>query len=280
MPELPEVEAYRSALSRLLPDKVARAEARHPYDARSGGWAVEDHLPGTRLAGVRRHGKVLVIDLEGEEGARPSVLALRFGMSGVLCVDGQPTIDALHFGPRRFDPSWLRLWVELDGGHTFAVSDPRGLGRAQVDPDLGTLGPDATEITAASFAERVRRRRASLKAVLLDQAVVAGVGNLLADEALWRAGLPPALPANLLDAADVERLARALRQCVEDAIAAGGSHRGPLVPERRPGGRCPADGTPLVGDRIGLRSTWWCPLHQRRGVPAPDQTGPGPAGSG
>jgi len=275
MPELPEVEAYRSALSPLLPSTVARTKARHPYDAGMRARELDDLLRGARLVGARRHGKVLAIDLEAEGGSRPSVLALRFGMTGVLCVDGRAAIDGLHFGPRRFDRSWMRLEVELDGGHTFAVSDPRGLGRAQLDPDLRALGPDARGISAACLAERIRARRGPLKAALLDQAVVAGIGNLLADEALWRAGLPPDLPAHLLDTKGTSRLALALRLCVEHAIAAGGSHRGPLVAERRPGGRCPADGTLLVRSEVAHRSTWWCPSHQRSGELASGHPGPG-----
>lgn len=269
MPELPEVEAYRLALAEILPAQVARASARHPYEARTGAAGLASLLERSCLADPRRHGKVLLLDLRTQGGSPPFVLALRFGMTGVLWVDGRSAIDGLYFGPRRVDPSWVRLDVELLGGHHFAVSDPRGLGRSELDPDLRAFGPDAKGISSHRLAERVRGRRAPLKAALLDQGVVAGLGNLLVDEALWRAGLPPQLPARALDADEVERLAYAIRACVDAAIAAGGSHRGRLVAARRPGGRCPLDGAELVRDRIANRSTWWCPLHQRRGGPAP-----------
>ncbi|MDQ3980243.1 MAG: formamidopyrimidine-DNA glycosylase, partial [Actinomycetota bacterium] len=91
---------------------------------------------------------------------------------------------------------------------------------------------------------------------------LAGVGNLAADEALWRAGLDPARPAGSLTAAERRRLHRHLRQTLADLLAQGGSHTGDLVPHRRPGGLCPKDGTPLVRRTVGGRTTWSCPRHQ------------------
>jgi formamidopyrimidine-DNA glycosylase len=96
----------------------------------------------------------------------------------------------------------------------------------------------------------------------MDQARVAGVGNLLADEILWRARLDPARPARTLTPAEVRRLHRHLQGTVEDLIARGGSHTGDLQPERRPGGVCPRDGTPLVRRTVGGRTTWSCPRCQ------------------
>jgi formamidopyrimidine-DNA glycosylase len=97
----------------------------------------------------------------------------------------------------------------------------------------------------------------------MDQAHLAGVGNLIADEALWRAGLDPRRPAASLTDAEHRRLHKHLRASVADLIARGGSHTGDLRPHRRPGGLCPRDGTPLVRDTVGGRTTWWCPKHQR-----------------
>ncbi|MDQ4097729.1 MAG: hypothetical protein M3144_07680 [Actinomycetota bacterium] len=97
----------------------------------------------------------------------------------------------------------------------------------------------------------------------MDQARIAGVGNLVADEALWRAGLDPRRPAGSLDRAEVRRLHRHLRRTLDDLIARGGSHTGDLGPARRPGGFCPKDGAPLRRDTVGGRTTWWCPSHQR-----------------
>jgi formamidopyrimidine-DNA glycosylase len=96
----------------------------------------------------------------------------------------------------------------------------------------------------------------------MDQARVAGVGNLVADEVLWRACLDPARPAGNLTAQETRRLARVLRSTLADLLRRGGSHTGDLMPERQAGGRCPRDATPLVRRRVGGRTTWSCPACQ------------------
>lgn len=105
--------------------------------------------------------------------------------------------------------------------------------------------------------------RMSLKGRLMDQSRLAGVGNLAADEILWRAGLAPTRPASSLTQAEVRRLHRHLRSTLKDFLERGGSHTGELMVERHPGGLCPKDGTPLVRATVATRTTWWCPRHQR-----------------
>ena len=97
----------------------------------------------------------------------------------------------------------------------------------------------------------------------MDQARLAGVGNLLADETLWRAGLDPRRPAGSLTHSELRRLHRHLRAAVSDLISRGGSHAGDLMPARARGGVCPRDGSPLTRGTVGGRTTWWCPAHQR-----------------
>ena len=96
----------------------------------------------------------------------------------------------------------------------------------------------------------------------MDQARVAGVGNLIADELLWRAGLDPRRPCASLTAEEVAHLHEHLAPTVLDLLGRGGSHTGDLVPERGLGGRCPHDGTALERATVGGRTTWWCPGHQ------------------
>lgn len=102
-----------------------------------------------------------------------------------------------------------------------------------------------------------------MKARLLDQARVAGVGNLIADEVLWRAGIDPGREAGSLTAAELRRLHRHLRATLDDLLERGGSHTGDVYRSRTPGGTCPKDGTPMVRRTIGGRTTWSCPRHQR-----------------
>jgi formamidopyrimidine-DNA glycosylase len=132
-----------------------------------------------------------------------------------------------------------------------------------VDPNEALLGVAALAVTPRHLAAALDASAAPLKARLLDQSRIAGLGNLLTDEALWRAGLDPARPAGSLDGTEVRRLHRHLRATVEELLAAGGSHTGRLQPARVRGGTCPRDGTPLLRRTVGGRTTYSCPRHQR-----------------
>ena len=144
-----------------------------------------------------------------------------------------------------------------------ALRDKRRLGRVRLEPDLRRLGPDALHIPRATFRERVGRGTGPVKARIMDQAVLAGVGNLLADEALWRARLDPRRAAGALDEAELDRLWRAIRAATRDAIAKGGVHTGRVIAHRAAGERCPRCGAPMQRATVGGRTTWWCSREQR-----------------
>ena len=132
-----------------------------------------------------------------------------------------------------------------------------------LDPDEGRLGVDAATLTRADLAAALGASTAPLKARLLDQARIAGIGNLLADEILWRAGFDPARPAGSLSARQLTRLHRAIGEVLADLAARGGSHTGDLRQGAALDGLCPRDGTPLVRRTVGGRTTLSCPRHQR-----------------
>jgi formamidopyrimidine-DNA glycosylase len=118
-------------------------------------------------------------------------------------------------------------------------------------------------ITAGEFAERMQRSAAPVKARLLDQSVIAGVGNLLADETLWQARISPRRPANSLSPDELTGLRRALRRATKAAIKNGGVHTGKIIEYRKAGRHCPRCGTELTRATVGGRTTWWCPEEQR-----------------
>lgn len=215
-------------------------------------------LVGASFVAVRRIGKLLLLDTEGRE-----TLGLRFGMTGRLLVDGLSGVGQLLYCSRREERAWDRLRVMFSDGGELVVRDPRRLGGVFLDPDESRLGLDAATVTPAGLRRALAGSAAPLKARLLDQSRLAGVGNLIADEVLFRAGLDPARPAGSLTPAETRRLHRHLRQTVDDLIEGGGSHTGALVPMRSKGGMCPRDGTPLQRRTIGGRTTWSCPRHQR-----------------
>ncbi len=262
MPELAEIEAYRRLAEwRALRRDIGAVAASDAWYLKGGitEAGLVDALVGRQFTEAQRRGKLLMLETSGDG----PVLGLRFGMTGRLVVDGTPGVDELWWAPNRPDPRWDRFAVHFADGGALIVSDPRRLGGALLDPALSRLGPDALTVRPAELRRALAGSRAPLKARLMDQAHLAGVGNLTADEALWRAGLSPTRPAQSLSDTELRRLHRHLHATLVDLIAHGGSHTGALLAERHPGGRCPKDHAALVRATVGGRTSWYCPLHQR-----------------
>ena len=260
MPELPEVEAYRRlAEAAALGRRIVAVEAPDPWFLKGGIGAADviAALVGHHLVSARRRGKLLLLDTD--EGR---TLGLRFGMTGRLVVDGVAGVGQLLYTSSRDEPVWDRFAVSFGAGGRLRVNDPRRLGGVTLDPEEEALGPDALAATPGQLRAALGASSAPLKARLLDQAHLAGVGNLMADEVLWRAGLAPTRPAGSLTPAELRRLHRQLRRTVDLLLERGGSHLGDLTPHRLPGGTCPRDGTSLQRATVGGRTTWWCPGHQ------------------
>jgi formamidopyrimidine-DNA glycosylase len=261
VPELAEVDAYRRLAARALGRRVAEVVAPDAWYLRGGVDAdtLAEVLVGRRFVDARRLGKLLLLDTDNDG----PVLGLRFGMSGRLLVDETAGVDELLYSSNQDLERWDRFGVRFTDGGDMRIRDPRRLGGVELSPTESRLGPDALTITEADLAQALGRSAAPLKARLLDQARLAGVGNLAADEILWRAGLDPSRPAGTLSPTEVARLQDHLVGTLADLIAQGGSHTGDLQSERHPGGTCPRDGTPLVRRTVGGRTTWSCPKHQR-----------------
>ncbi|MEP6649270.1 MAG: zinc finger domain-containing protein [Lapillicoccus sp.] len=136
------------------------------------------------------------------------------------------------------------------------------MSRVRLDANRATLGPDAEHITLPEFRERLGRGTAPVKARLLDQSVVAGVGNLLADETLWQARISPRRPGGELDQDELARLRRSLRTATRRARERGGVHTGAFIAHRRRDGHCPRCGAELERATVGGRTTYWCPVEQ------------------
>ena len=188
-------------------------------------------------------------------------LLIHFGMTGSLRWTGR---DA---PAERFE----RLTFVTDGGelHYDDMRKLTGISLAgndqEVDRLLGSLGPDALAVQPDEFARLLRRRRAAVKTVLMDQHVIAGLGNLLTDEMLWRACINPRRPAGSLTTHELRRLHARMRWVLRTSIQAGDVPTGPswLTGVRyRPAPRCPRCRTPLRRARIGGRTSDWCPLCQ------------------
>lgn len=257
MPELIEIEYYRVG---MIPAIARTISAVRPLDPRyirhASSTELTDAVVGATITDMRRHGKLLLADLSSGR-----VLGMRFGMTGRVIVDGDAPIEALEYASKRDDVSWDRFGLDFaDGGH-LSVRDQRRLGNVELDPDTSQLGPEASTITARDLDDALGLSTTSLKARLMDQSRIAGLGNLLTDESLWRAGMSPLREAGSLGADETKHLAKTIRGTVRLLTKRGGSHRGDIQ-DGRSGGHCPRDGEPLRIAKVGGRTTVWCPAHQ------------------
>lgn len=274
MPELPEVETVVAGLRPLLlGQRIGRIVVRQPRLR----WPVPADL-GKRLTGavvgdIRRRAKYGLVDTD-----RGDTLIFHLGMSG--------TFHVLEAASGRHDPDRHDHVLIEAAGRTIAFHDPRRFGSLHLvrtamaagHPLLAGLGPEplSAAFSAGYLAGVAHGRRLSVKALLLDQRLVAGIGNIYAAEALHLAGIDPARMASTLDGAECARLVRAVRAVLAEAVAAGGSTlRDHALPSGeaghfqhhfrvygRAGQRCPQCGGPIGRMVQNGRSTCWCPACQ------------------
>jgi formamidopyrimidine-DNA glycosylase len=248
VPELPDVELARRVIEeQALGRRIAEVDDSDVWVSRPHGpGEIASALTGATLTDAHRHGKTMWVETD-----RGPVLGLHLGMTGGIRVDEAPD-------PR----GWDRFALSFDDGGRMALRDMRRLGRAVLDPDLSSLGPDAGEVGREEFRDRVGRGTAPIKARLMDQGTIAGVGNLMADEILWRARINPRTLAGDLSQDQLDALRRAMRDVVRLTIRRGHAGAGDINPHRGPGGTCPRCGAPLERARVGGRTTYWCPREQ------------------
>jgi len=266
VPELPEVETARQVLEGALDRTITAIDDNDEFVCRPhppGG--IAKALVGGRLTAAHRRGKTMWCETEVRGGPGPR-LGIHLGMGGRLIVTDGST-EHVGGGPNRPDrtprkPEWDRFTMIFEDGGRLRLFDKRRLGRVRLEPDIDTLGPDAEMIGREEFRTRVGRGHAPVKARLLDQTVLAGVGNLLADETLWQAQLNPATPADELGDDRADRLHGALQAALKAAIANGGVHTGEVIPFRGIDTPCPRCGAPMRHGTVGGRSTWWCSREQ------------------
>jgi formamidopyrimidine-DNA glycosylase len=195
-------------------------------------------------------------------------LGIHLGMSGkiVIADANGAEVDGGDYWEGRREPGdyrWSRFSLTFDDGGRLMLVDPRRLGRVRLDPPVEELGPDAQLITPAQFrAVLAAGTTAPVKARLMDQRRIAGIGNLLADEILWRARVHPARPVDTLTTPEQGRLLRATRDAIRAALRDGGVHALAIIPYRRRGATCPRDHAPMRTAPVDGRTSWWCSAEQ------------------
>jgi formamidopyrimidine-DNA glycosylase len=268
MPELPEVETTVRGLERVLAGhRIARVEARRPDLRRALPEGLGQRLTGAIVIGLRRRAKYGLIDTD-----RGDTLVFHLGMSGHWRIDPSETGKHDHF------------IVETDDGRRLALNDPRRFGSLDLVPTeelpdwppIKALGPEPLDLSARELKRRLAGRKAAIKLLLLDQRIVAGLGNIYVCEALHRAGIHPARAGGSVSLQRLERLVPAIHDVLEEAIAAGGSTlRNFASPDGELGyfpksfavydreGRSCACGGKVRRIVQGGRSTFYCPRCQR-----------------
>jgi formamidopyrimidine-DNA glycosylase len=264
MPELPEVETVARSIAPLVGRRIVSAEFRCLRILRGGDPdAMASALAGRKIAGVKRYGKFLVVTLTGG-----GFLTIHLGMTGRLSLGGPAgkhthAIFTLDRGSLLFDDS------RQFGAIEYSTQFPKRVAR---------LGPEPLEIPSAEFAAEMKRRRTTVKALLLNQRFVRGVGNIYADEALFRAGIHPQASAARLGADRARKLHASVQEVLSQAIEAGGSSISDYVDAEgrkgffqfqhrvygRTGEPCQTCGAPIRKVLVGQRSSHFCPRCQKR----------------
>ncbi|MGA2511834.1 MAG: bifunctional DNA-formamidopyrimidine glycosylase/DNA-(apurinic or apyrimidinic site) lyase [Candidatus Acidiferrales bacterium] len=274
MPELPEVETIARGLRAVLPGRRIVDVRLGKTDFIDDPAAIEQQLPGARIAAVRRHGKFLLLDLQfSNGGTRDFSLLIHLGMTGriVTCDPKAPVLPHTH------------VFCALDDGRELRYTDVRRFGRIGILPDgpqeaaLGSLGLDPLEATEEQFIAQLKDRRARVKALLLDQHVLRGIGNIYADESLWRARIHPTRLGANLKPGELRSLYRAVQSVLNEAIRLRGSSIADYVDSdgklggfqrrhrayQREGKKCFRCGAIIRRAIVAGRSSHFCPKCQR-----------------
>ena len=274
MPELPEVETVVRGLRAVLPGRRILRVRLGKTDFIEDPAALERDLPGSRVDSIDRHGKYIVVKLESSDGlASAGSLLIHLGMTGQILVGPPEAPVAPH----------THVFLALDDGRELRYVDVRRFGKMRLlagdspETRLEKLGLDALEATEDQFIALVKSRRARIKALLLDQTVLRGMGNIYTDEGLWRARIHPMrIGANLKDA-ELRRLYRAVRGVLNEAIRMRGSSISDYVDSdgrrgefqlrhrvyQRLGKKCFRGDATIRRAIVAGRSSYFCPACQR-----------------
>jgi formamidopyrimidine-DNA glycosylase len=240
----------------------------------SDSYVCRPHVPGEirhallggELTAAMRQGKSMWCQVG--PSLEPVTLGIHLGMSGkiVIAEAGGAEIDGGDYWEGRRQPGdyrWARFSVTFEDGGRLLLVDPRRLGRVGLNPKVERLGPDAQLITATQFqAALAAGSAAPVKARIMDQRRIAGIGNLLADEILWSARVHPARAVGSLTTPERSRLLRATHDAIGAALRDGGVHTLTIIAHRRRGATCPRDHAPMSTGVVGGRTSWWCSAEQ------------------
>src|SRR5437667_4525017 len=263
MPELPEVETFKRYFDATsLHQRIADVDVLSAYLLKSvSARELGRRLKGRRFESTRRHGKHLFARTDGNIWLR-----LHFGMTGSL----------RYFKGENKAPRHTRMLFVFVKDYRLAFDDQRKFGEIGLIQDVDefrkkrALGPDALDVDLTKFKKLLGKHRDAVKAILMNQRLIAGIGNIYADEILFHARIHPATPIARLRDKDRMRLFRAMRHVLKKAVHyQADANRMPktwLLSHRGKGGKCPRCGRELRSSKIGGRTAWFCPHCQWRAL--------------
>jgi formamidopyrimidine-DNA glycosylase len=261
MPELPDVETFKRYLNATsLHQRISSVDVRSTYVLKGvSAHELARRLKGRSFESSRRHGKHLFVRADADLWLR-----LHFGMTGSL----------QYFKHEEQTPKHTRVLFVFRNAYRLAFEDQRKFGEIGLIEDVNeflkkrALGPDALDITLLQFREILGKHRGAVKTILLNQKLIAGIGNIYADEILFRARIHPATQVSALKEKTVAKLFRAARYILKKAIEAKADvnlmPKSWLMPHRGKGGKCPRCGRELKSATIGGRTAWFCTQCQKR----------------
>jgi formamidopyrimidine-DNA glycosylase len=261
LPELPDVEAFKQYLDATsLHKSIEKIEVKtSEILGNISAQELRDKLVGHEFQSSRRYGKYLFVEIDGD-----SLLTLHFGMTGNLeC-----------FKDIEDEPPHTRLLITFGNGFHLAYDCQRKLGEINLAKDVDSfvkeknLGPDALDLDFDTFRKIVEKRRGSLKYTLMNQHIIAGIGNIYSDEILFQAGIHPKTKANKLNTQTFKKLfdkiQNVLLTAVEHQADAENFPENYLIPSRSKGGKCPLCHSELERIKVSGRTTYYCPEHQKK----------------
>lgn len=259
MPEFVEVEAYRCTVEPLVGERIDAIDVIDDRILRRTEPAfVDGVVGGATIERTRRIGKVLFLDLSGGHTA-----SLTFGLRGWLSLDDRVALASGGWRDRQPKPEHVRLRLDV-GGRIVELEDQLRLATLEVDIDESQLGSDVMALTKTQLFDVLRRTSRAVKTALMDQHRIAGIGNLIADEILYEAGIDPRRAASDLDDDELSALWAGVRRTRKRVLERNGSHQGVLIQSgaRERSGRCPRCNAEIQRVQVGGRTTYFCPEHQ------------------
>lgn len=260
MPELPEIESFKDFFeSKALRKRIEKVKVKDEVVVSGKGKTFEEGMKNQIISSFTRYGKYLFADLERDE-----TLMMHFGMTGKL----------KFYEDEAEEPKYTRVIFNLNGGGNLAFVCRRKLGRIGLVSSMEDfikehdLGPDAAKgLDWEAFSERLKGRSGKIKSILMNQQVLAGIGNVYSDEILFQSGINPSTPVNKLKEEELQGIYKNMNSVLKTVIKAKGKDKLPedyLHDHRKAGAECPKCGGEIVKETVGGRSAYYCRKHQEK----------------